>query len=422
MKNVLTFCAAIAIILSSMLSFLLLPDSAEAVPAFARQTGQACNSCHYQHFPALNQFGRAFKTGAYTLGGGQDMLEADMLNLPVALNATLVTKIRYKKSNGDDTSAGTNRGQLEFPDEGALLIGGRAGDNVGFLIELQLKDPNGSAWASFKVPFIYVLESSALGGATLGVTPFTTDAAGASYGHELLNTGALRMQRVLESRKEISAQQYINTAMAATGITFSLTQPSYFANFTAWSPEHGTTDASPPLYYLRGAYMPAIMGWDLGVGFQWWDGDTKSGSGAGPCGISKCAAEAFALDAQAQGTVGTFPVGVYLSYAQAAKSGTVANLFNSSTNDDRTAFAILGELGVIPNKLTLALAFRLGDNGAATENEENATTLGAIYMLAQNIQLQLNHSFYSGDFYDNPANNEGADGDNLTTLMLFAAF
>lgn len=421
-KNVLSICAAIALIFS----LFLLPDSAEAVPGFARQTGQACASCHFQHFPTLNQFGRAFKTSGYTMGGGQDMVTADMLNLPVVLNATLVTKIRYKKSNGDDTSGGTNRGNLEFPDEGALIIGGRAGDNVGFLIELQLKDSDGSAWASFKMPFTYVLDSGALAGATLAVTPFTTDAAGASYGHELLNTGALRFQRILESRNEISAQQFIGTATEATGVTFSLTQPLYFANVTMWSPEHGETDAAPFLYYLRGAYMPNISGWDVGVGFQFWTGETK-GSGVSPCGTPKCAGEAFALDAQAQGLMGATPVGIYVTYGQSTKSSaTVNNVFNSEQNDNRTAFAILGEVGVIPNKLTLAAAYRLGDTGDTVNNEDNATTLGAVYMVAQNIQLQVNHTFYSGDYYDEPLNNVDDNarnlGDNLTMLMIFAAF
>ncbi|MBE9532227.1 MAG: hypothetical protein IME98_05425 [Proteobacteria bacterium] len=417
-KSVLSFCAAMALVFS----FFIIPDSAEAVPAFARQTGMSCNTCHYQHFPALNQMGRAFKASGYTMVGGQDMIEADMLSLPVSLNASLVTKIRYKKSDGHDSGVSSNHGVMEFPDEGALIIGGRAGDNVGLLIELQLKDPGSSAWASFKMPFIYVLESGAMSGATLGITPFTTDAAGASYGHELLNTGALRMQRVLESRKAISAQQYIGTAMEATGVTFSFTQPLYFANLTAWSPEHAETDANPSLVYLRGAYMPTVAGWDLAIGFQWWDGDTF-GSGASPCATSSCATEAFAIDAQAQGLVDIYPVGVYFTYAQAAKSSpTLENFFNTGTNDDKTAVAILGEVGVIPNRLTLSLAFLLGDTGGVANNEDNATTLGAVYMLAQNVQLQANHTFYSGSYYDIPANNELAGGDNLTTLMIFAAF
>jgi len=45
---------------------------AYAVPAFAVQTGQPCAGCHIGAFgPQLTPFGRAFKVGGYTQGGGQ---------------------------------------------------------------------------------------------------------------------------------------------------------------------------------------------------------------------------------------------------------------------------------------------------------------------------------------------------------------
>ena len=40
------------------------------IPAFSRQTGLACSSCHYQ-FPQLTPFGRLFKLNGYTLTGLQ---------------------------------------------------------------------------------------------------------------------------------------------------------------------------------------------------------------------------------------------------------------------------------------------------------------------------------------------------------------
>jgi hypothetical protein len=43
---------------------------AAALPSFARQTGQPCGKCHTD-FPALTPFGRRFKLGGYTLGGGE---------------------------------------------------------------------------------------------------------------------------------------------------------------------------------------------------------------------------------------------------------------------------------------------------------------------------------------------------------------
>src|SRR3970040_517129 len=97
--------------------------TADAVPAFARQVGQACSTCHFQHFPTLNAFGRAFKAGGYTQIGGQSLIEGDVLSLPSPLNESLVTKIRYQKTSGKDYgtpanengSMGTNKGELQFP-------------------------------------------------------------------------------------------------------------------------------------------------------------------------------------------------------------------------------------------------------------------------------------------------------------------
>ena len=42
---------------------------AEALPSYARQTGQPCAACHTA-FPELTPFGRRFKIGGYTLRGG----------------------------------------------------------------------------------------------------------------------------------------------------------------------------------------------------------------------------------------------------------------------------------------------------------------------------------------------------------------
>src|SRR5271157_1361083 len=42
---------------------------AEALPSYARQTGQPCAACH-TIIPELTPFGRRFKIGGYTLQGG----------------------------------------------------------------------------------------------------------------------------------------------------------------------------------------------------------------------------------------------------------------------------------------------------------------------------------------------------------------
>src|SRR6266568_3603566 len=43
---------------------------AQALPSFARQTGQPCGTCHTD-LPALTPYGRRFKLLGYTTGGGK---------------------------------------------------------------------------------------------------------------------------------------------------------------------------------------------------------------------------------------------------------------------------------------------------------------------------------------------------------------
>lgn len=387
----------------------VVPDVSQAVPAFARQTGLSCTTCHFQHFSSLNAFGRAFKSGGFTMVGGQSMVEGNMLSLPSTLNASMVLKVRYQKTNGD-SSAGKDLGQLQFPDEAALFLGGRAGENIGFILEGQMADPDAPFMASFKMPFVYDIA-----GHKFSVIPFSTDGLGAAFGFELLNTGAVRNIRTLEHRSEISAQQFIGTDGAAEGIAFVAASNMGFVNATLWTPDQGTLAVNSPAYYLRFAATPQMGGMDLGAGFQYWGGSVSRDAAAG----GDVDTRAMALDAQAQGAVGSMPLGVYFTYASAEKStSSVDNLFNSNSQDE-SAWTILAELGILPNKATVAFGYRNGDTGAATKNESNAMTLGATYQVEQNVQLQLNYSSYSGNKYDpKPA----IGGDQQTTLMLFTSF
>lgn len=47
-----------------------LSQPAQALPSFARQTGQPCGTCHTD-YPGLTPFGRLFKLNGYTTGGGK---------------------------------------------------------------------------------------------------------------------------------------------------------------------------------------------------------------------------------------------------------------------------------------------------------------------------------------------------------------
>lgn len=408
---------------------------ADAVPAFARQTGMACSTCHFQHFPALNAFGRAFKAGGYTQVGGQSLIEGEDLSIPATLNASLVTKIRYQMTNGKDDTAtttvneskiGKNKGELQFPDEAAVFLAGRAGEYIGFVLEAQLKNNTAPAFANFKMPITFDA-----GGAKLGIIPFTTDGAGAAYGFELLNTGAISMHTTsVREGNNISAQSFIGVQTAAEGLAFVAYNETGFINLSLWAPMQGEVAAGTDFsHYIRVAATPNVAGWDFGIGGQYWGGETKvADTDNTPSQIN--VTQAWAVDAQAQGNVG-MPLGVYLTYGSAGKpkNDSKTYTFNAYATDqkEKTAWSILAELGVLPGKVTLAAGYRSGDNGKTANNKDDAVIVGATYLLVQNVQLVLNHTSYSGNAYDrananNPLTSQKDGANSLTTLMLFAAF
>lgn len=397
----------------AVISVMTISSKSYAVPAFARQMGVECNSCHFQQFPLLNQFGRTFKAGGFIMST-QPHIEGDRMYLPNVLNASIIAKIRYQKTNGDSSpEEGTDKGELQFPDEAALFLGGQVGEHIGFALEAQFADPDAPVFASFKMPVVYDVA-----GAKVSVIPFSTDGLGASFGFELLNTGAVRNIRLTEHRKEVSAQQYLGTDGAATGFAFVAATDMGFINISQWAPVHGTNDNSF-LNYFRVAATPQVGGWDLGIGGQLWSGTSEGTFGGEEVPGTKKKAEAWAVDAQAQGTIGSIPVGVYITYGMAAKTkaGETENIFNSQA-DDKTAATVAAEATVLPYT-QVSLAYRTADNGKATNSSDDATALGVKYMLTQNVQLSLNHTIYSGDANKN---NKGGAGDQLSTLMIFAAF
>src|ERR1700757_120336 len=60
---------ALALVGLAALLTIGMTSPANALPSFARQTGQPCGTCHTD-FPALTPYGRRFKLLGYTPGGG----------------------------------------------------------------------------------------------------------------------------------------------------------------------------------------------------------------------------------------------------------------------------------------------------------------------------------------------------------------
>ncbi len=403
-------------------------QEATALPAYARQTGFSCTMCHFQRFPLLNPFGRSFKANGYTLvGGKQGTVEDSNLSIPASLNAAFVSKFKYQKRNGSATTDATpeerdisqqNAGQFQAPDEAILYVAGRVAKNIGFQAEINLAGKVNLA--GFKMPFVF----PATDDLTFSVIPFITDSEGPAYGFELLNTGAIEFSRAFEHAEETSAQQYLGTALSSegqgtTGVALVAYSKMGYLSFTPFIPKYPLNDNntfSPNqfLSYVRGVVTPEKVGnFDLAAGFQLWKGTSKTSHPE-----DKYHADAWALDAQAQGKAGKYPLGVYLTYGNAAKTSTGGqpNIFNDSFVANKTAWTVAADLGIIPSKLALGAAYRNAHSGAGGSDAENAITLAVTYSPVKNVAFQLNQSFYS---YDASLSEEG---NQHTTLVMYSAF
>jgi hypothetical protein len=89
--GLLAALAAIAV-LAGFLTIGFAP-SAQALPSFARQTGQPCGSCHTD-FPGLTPYGRRFKLLGYTTGGGAYQ------TTPFSSKASIDARAEYDKLRG----------------------------------------------------------------------------------------------------------------------------------------------------------------------------------------------------------------------------------------------------------------------------------------------------------------------------------
>src|ERR1700730_13523427 len=121
--TILVSAATIAAVLVIGLS----PRRAVSLPLYARQTGQACATCHTA-FLELTPFGRRFKLGGYTLDGG------DWKGPPFAvmLQPTF-TNTQAAQPGGAAPGFGVNNNLVM--QQMSLFTGGRITDNLGAFIQ-----------------------------------------------------------------------------------------------------------------------------------------------------------------------------------------------------------------------------------------------------------------------------------------------
>ncbi|MDD5276922.1 MAG: cytochrome C [Methylovulum sp.] len=108
------------------------PD-AQAVPSFSRQTGAACSQCHTQSFgPNLTPFGRDFKLGGYTMGGGSGA----NAKLPPISGMIMGSLTHTDKDQNPAPVDGYSKNDNFTFDEASLFYAGRIYGKVGAFSQL----------------------------------------------------------------------------------------------------------------------------------------------------------------------------------------------------------------------------------------------------------------------------------------------
>ena len=363
MKKILLSAAAFAMVAASAIA--VAPNTAQAIPAFARQTGMACYACHFQSFPALAEFGRSFKRDAFTDVGSEALVEDDNLSIPAVLNAALALHAAYSNVDNNATTGtgglpankaapGFKKGIWSLPIEAPLMLAGRVGKNVGAFVEFDggSQPANGSPAANWQV-----MSSFDMGNFRMGLNAFDTS-FGYTAGIETFNTfgqhdGVLNggdVSAVVNIGNGNDAGPLGAGAVQTEGLTLWAGNDMWFAALTGWSPMPGAGASNIGFSLIPGirvAVTPQVMGWDTEIGGGWTAGTvgaTAVAATAGPNivtpGYKVAGADLWFIDAQAQGSVGNTSVGVYADYAHTkAKTNVDYNVFGAQSMPDGLATA-----------------------------------------------------------------------------------
>lgn len=103
---------------------------AHAIPSFARQTGQPCMACHTA-FPELTPFGRRFKLGGYTLGGGKGIEDG----VPPIAFMLVPTFSHTRKGQDAPPTTNTHTNNNLILQQASIFYGGRIYGNLGMFMQ-----------------------------------------------------------------------------------------------------------------------------------------------------------------------------------------------------------------------------------------------------------------------------------------------
>ena len=149
LRRILILTVGTGVLILIVMSCLVLPNKAQAIPAFARKYDVNCNACHTAP-PVLNTFGQRFLENGYQLPGTEDggftgkkklgdvTLDDVGKYLAFRLVGNAVRNWSFQQQNpaGADAGVVENKTEFTFPENFVLFAGGTVAKNVGFMVEL----------------------------------------------------------------------------------------------------------------------------------------------------------------------------------------------------------------------------------------------------------------------------------------------
>jgi len=383
MKKILLSAAAFVVVAVSAVS--IAPTTSEAIPAFARQTGAACLSCHFQSFPTLAAFGRAFKEGAFTDVGEEALVEDDSLSIPSTLNITLMVRPQFAtvKTTGTPTAK-----SITATADQVMMVAGRIGTNTGAFVELGFNAQGG-------FNNVQLLHSIDAGDGKV-ILSFYNTGFGEDAGLQLMSVWGQHSGMLGGGGLSINAamgmpNQTVGVSASYATDTFAVTLGGINNDVTV-----GTNWKLAPMVRAQGFFD--MGGAELGLGAI-----VVSGTTSPTVGTVKSVAKRFGIDAQVQGEMGDTQYGIYADYASAkASSATERNVYAPTIGAKRTGYSIRATVKPVHNMVFMA---GIGEDkvGAA---KTKLFSIGAEYELYQNALINLTYL----------QNKTGAIKTNTTTL------
>jgi hypothetical protein len=145
-------------------SMIMASNSAQAVPAFARQTGMECKACHVGSFgPQLTNFGRQFKLNGYVWGDAKN--PAKGLSAMVYGGMEHTKKDLRKGVELTDNQERLNTNNNATIDQASLFYAGRLTENAGMFSQFTYSQPDQAlGWDNVDMR---IAESGTVGGKSI---------------------------------------------------------------------------------------------------------------------------------------------------------------------------------------------------------------------------------------------------------------